>query len=52
MGELLALRRRYLAPHLKHIGHGSFRAEGTLLHLEWKLGDAASWQVPRQLRKQ
>jgi maltooligosyltrehalose trehalohydrolase len=43
--ELLALRRRYLTPHLEKVGHGSFRLEGALLHLEWILSDAARWQV-------
>jgi maltooligosyltrehalose trehalohydrolase len=43
--ELLALRRRYLTPQLEHIGHGSFRMEGALLHLEWELSGAARWRV-------
>jgi maltooligosyltrehalose trehalohydrolase len=43
--ELLALRRRYLMPQLGRVGRGGFRIEGALLHLEWKLSDAARWQV-------
>jgi maltooligosyltrehalose trehalohydrolase len=43
--QLLALRRRYLTPHLEHIGRGSFQIEGALLRLEWKLNDATRWRV-------
>jgi len=43
--ELLALRRRWLAPRLEHIGHGRFRIEGALLHLEWKLTAGECWRV-------
>jgi maltooligosyltrehalose trehalohydrolase len=43
--ELLALRRRRLTPHLEHVGHGRFRTEGPVLHLEWTLGAGALWRV-------
>jgi maltooligosyltrehalose trehalohydrolase len=43
--KLLALRRRYLTPHIRHIGHGGFWIEGALLHLEWKLSGTAGWRV-------
>jgi maltooligosyltrehalose trehalohydrolase len=45
MRELLSLRHRYLMPRLEDVGHGSFRIAGSLLHLEWRLGDAALWRV-------
>ncbi len=43
--ELLALRRRWLTPHLEHAGPGRFRIEGPVLHLEWTLGAGALWRV-------
>jgi maltooligosyltrehalose trehalohydrolase len=43
--ELLALRRRWLAPQLEHIGHGTFRIEGPLLQLEWELSGGARWRI-------
>jgi maltooligosyltrehalose trehalohydrolase len=43
--ELLDLRRRYLMPQLEHVGRGSFRVEGSLLHLEWRLSDTTRWRV-------
>ena len=42
--ELLALRRRYLAPHLSNRMHaGEFTVINDVLHLEWRLADDRTW---------
>jgi maltooligosyltrehalose trehalohydrolase len=46
IGELLVLRRQYLAPLLGRITHGGeFAAEGRLLRVQWWLDDGSLWQV-------
>jgi maltooligosyltrehalose trehalohydrolase len=42
--ELLALRRRYLAPHLSsHMRAGSFEIVNDVLRVEWRLADGRTW---------
>jgi maltooligosyltrehalose trehalohydrolase len=42
--ELLALRRRYLAPHLSNRMHaGEFTVVNGVLRLEWRLADDRTW---------
>jgi maltooligosyltrehalose trehalohydrolase len=44
MRELLALRRRYLAPHLSSRMHaGKFTIVNGVLRLEWRLADDRTW---------
>jgi len=44
--ELLALRRRHLAPYLKDISHGGrYEIEGGVLRAEWRLANGSRWRV-------
>jgi len=44
--ELLALRRRYLAPHLSNrIGAGRFEIVDEVLCVEWRLADGRPWRL-------
>ena len=44
--ELLALRRRYLAPHLsRRMRAGSFAIVNGVLRVEWRLADGRSWSL-------
>ena len=44
--ELLALRRRYLAPHLSNrIGAGRFEIVDEVLCVEWRLEDGRPWRL-------
>jgi maltooligosyltrehalose trehalohydrolase len=44
--ELLALRRRYLAPHLASMTHGGrFEIVNGVLRAEWRLPNAALWTL-------
>jgi len=44
--QLLALRRRHLAPHLAEICHGGqFAVEGGVLRAEWALANGTFWRL-------
>jgi maltooligosyltrehalose trehalohydrolase len=44
--KLLALRRHHLTPLLKGVAHGGHHAvDGSLLRVDWPLGDASSWHL-------
>lgn len=46
VGELLALRREHLAPHLPAQRHGGrYRIEGGALHVAWELEDGSAWRL-------
>ena len=50
--ELLALRRRYLAPHLSNRMHaGSFTIVNDVLRVEWRLADARTWSLTAHFGK-
>jgi maltooligosyltrehalose trehalohydrolase len=44
--NLLALRQRYLAPHLAHQTQGgAFRIEDAVLQVEWRLAEGVYWHL-------